>query len=199
MKIVYKEDYSIYNENMFVKKFKKLKFLGGPLDGLECEYEEFLSDYVEYSSNYIIGPSKDGIYRECEYKENVTIRFYLGDKMSENHTAENCEAKVDLSEREGRRKEHKISRQKLSHKSGLSQAKIYRIERNTSKRTTDEERKAYDEALDALIAEKTGAPVESAEPKAEEAEIVDSSTPQKSDGDTPVYTNEEDDNNEPMF
>lgn len=100
MKIVYKEDYSIYNENMFVKKFKKLKFLGGPLDGLECEYEEFLSNYVEYSSNYIIGPSKDGIYRECEYKENVTIRFYLGDKMSETHTAENCEAKVDLSERE---------------------------------------------------------------------------------------------------
>lgn len=59
-----------------------------------------------------------------------------------------------IQDLEARRKELKISRAQLSARSGLSQAKIMRIEKGGS-RTTDEEIAALTKALE-VVAEEQG-------------------------------------------
>lgn len=123
-------------------------FRGGPLDGSAYDTSTLLNTpdvpitrykwTSEVIESKVTGRSArvwifDESLEEKTSKPAGAIKQERGTEMSETNLAE-------------RRTAAKVSRSKLSEVSGLTQAKIARIERGSTK-TTDEETKAYNDGL----------------------------------------------------
>lgn len=133
-------------------------FLGGELDGKAyalttlLEHQEIMEGYSwtpEVITSKITGATAR-VWRHQSLDSDVEYDLY-GDR--EDLTTERQEERP-MPSIEERRKGLGISRQKLADAAGLTHAKIYRIEHD-GVRTTEDERKIVNDALDRVEAERS--------------------------------------------
>lgn len=143
-------------------------FAGGPLDGMVISTKDLLQSkqcfvVVDYNWTKELVPTRvpGETARVWQYKYMLSPEVTQQVSAGTTHYQEDREMAetVEFSTLETKRREADISRQQLANRIGGAlgtPSKVYRIERaqDDSKRTTEEERKAYVEALDALVAEK---------------------------------------------
>lgn len=146
-------------------------FHGGPMDGLAYETSTLLADntlpIIQYrwTSEVKVSATTGRKARVWEWNPPLNRPEEKAGKPASAPPKKREE--IAMSELLERRKNLKVSRAQLSEKSGISQAKIARIERE-SERNTEEEVQALRAALDAFAAEVP--PAEDAEAPADPQE-----------------------------
>lgn len=136
-------------------------FSGGPLDGLVADTPVLLANHIDDLKDYQMTkgfrytPTSRFPCREWQYIGNFSEEVRQQLRYTDEDERITDMADVEYSDLEKRRREAKISRQALAAHTGLTASAVWRIERNPdSKRTTDEERKLFEQGLAELAAQK---------------------------------------------